>query len=42
MSEQQIAEVEVRRAAARRTAAMLGAIAVLVFVMFCLKAVKIF
>jgi hypothetical protein len=42
MPEQQIAEVDARRAAARRTAAILGAIAVLVFVLFCLKAVKIF
>jgi hypothetical protein len=36
----QMSELEARRLAARRTAYKLGGIAVLVFVLFCLKAFK--
>jgi hypothetical protein len=42
MPDKAISDLDTRRAAARRTAAILGGVAVLVFVMFCLKAVKVF
>jgi hypothetical protein len=36
----QLSDMDLRRAAARRTAYKLGGIAALIFVLFCLKATK--